>query len=134
MNETQEHLRDVAELVTANTRLSEVLANSQREVIAKVGALSANDTARLRETCHKQRVMNWVLIAVLIVGAWFSHRELTWAIDNSNRAVTEALAADTKARLLQAELDKFREDQSEFNETVLEALQKWTPSPTRPKR
>jgi hypothetical protein len=137
LNETQEHLRDVVELVSANTRLSEVLASSQREVIAKVGSLSADDTMRLRETCHKQRVMNWVLLAVIVVGGWFSHRELTWAVDNGNRAVTEALAADSRARQAQLELDKFRDDQAEFNETVLQAFEeikkKWTQSPTKPK-
>lgn len=123
MNETQEHLRDVAELVAANTRLSEVLASSQREVIAKVGSLNADQTARLTESCRALRAMNWVLIAVLVVGGWFSHRELTWAVDNGNRAVTEALAADSRARQAQLELDKFREQQIEFNKQILTAIE-----------
>jgi hypothetical protein len=123
LNETQEHLRDVAELVAANTRLSEVLASSQREVIAKVGSLNADQTARLTESCRALRAMNWVLIAVLVVGGWFSHRELTWAVDNGNRAVTEALAADSRARQAQLELDKFREQQIEFNKQILTAIE-----------
>ena len=111
-------------MVAANTKLSEVLAESQREVIAKVGSLNADQTARLTESCRALRAMNWVLIAVLGVVVWFSHRELTWAVDNSNRAVNEALAADSRARDAQLSLDKFREQQIKFNEQIVTALEK----------
>lgn len=114
----------MAELVAANTKLSEVLAESQREVIANVGSLNADDTARLRETCHKQRIMNWVLVAVIVVGGWFGHRELTLAVDNGNLAVREALEAGIAAKMAERKIDDFRAKQIEFNKTVTDILEK----------
>lgn len=117
-----QHLRDVAELVAANTKLSEVLAESQREVVAKVGAMSADDTAKLREACHKQRVVNWALMAFIVIGAWFSYQKLTWAVDNSNQAVREALEAGVAAKMAEARINAVEAKQKAINETVYKRL------------
>lgn len=117
------HLRDVAELVAANTKLSEVLAESQREVVAKIGTLSADQTTKLIDSCHRQRVMNWVLLSVIVVGAWFSHQQVMISVENANTAVREAIEAKVATQLAEKKLDDFKSQQIKFNKEILTALE-----------
>lgn len=110
-------------MVAANTKLSEVLAESQREVVAKIGTLSADQTTKLIDSCHRQRVMNWVLLSVIVVGAWFSHQQVMISVENANTAVREAIEAKVATQLAEKKLDDFKSQQIKFNKEILTALE-----------
>jgi hypothetical protein len=132
MNDDQLH--EVTRLIQANVSLSEVLAQSQREVLARADSFNTGEAASWRRACHWMMALNIGLIIVGAVGAYLLVHRMDAVEASGVVAATEALNANAKADALELKLD----DQAEFNETVLQAFEeiktKWTQSPTKQKR
>ncbi len=118
-------------MVTATVRLSEVLAKTQSELLARADTFNTGEAANWRRLYHWMLVLNIGLIIVGAVGAYLLVHRMDAVEASGVVAATEALNANAKADVLELKLD----DQAEFNETVLltfeEIKTKWTQSPTK---
>jgi hypothetical protein len=105
----QDHLRDVVELVAANTRLSEVLAESHREVLAKSETINSARADRLEVLVQWLCVCVAVLIAFGVIGGIWVYRELDAAKAEAMRATSEVLDTQTRVRYLEIKVDSLEE-------------------------
>lgn len=118
-----EHLHDVAELVTANTRLSEVLARTQSELIAKADSFNTGEAASWRRVAHWMMAFNIGLLIIGFVLGYLLVSRMDAVEASSQTAMKEALEANTRARAEEGTRTKFQEQQIRFNATVTEALE-----------
>lgn len=120
-------------LVAQTTRLSEVLLESQREILTRADSFNSGEAGRWRVCAQWMIALNIGLVIVGAVGAYLLVHRMDAVEASGVVAATEALNANAKADVLELKLD----DQAEFNETVLKAFEeikkKWTQSPTKPK-
>ena len=117
-----EHLHDVAEMVTATVRLSEVLAQTQSELLARADTFNTGEAASWRRCAHWMIALNIGLVIVGAVGAYLLVHRMDAVEASGVVAATEALNANAKADALELKLDK----QIEFNTTVIETLEEIT--------
>ena len=119
---TDQHLRDVANLVEANSRLAESLAQSQSALLVKAEAFNTSEAVRWRHLCHYLLLLVLILSALVGVLLWRADMWRTQAIDDAQIIWDYRRDWDKREKGI---LD-FIELQKQFNKTVTGTLEELT--------
>lgn len=126
---TDDQLHEVTRLIQANVSLSEVLAQSQREVLARADSFNTGEAASWRRACHWMMALNIGLVIVGAVGAYLLVHRMDAVEASGVVAATEALNANAKADALELKLDnqmKFNKAVADWQEAMTTEIEQWT--------